>query len=138
MSEIILKNTASRRALAEVINIISVEIIIRRDTSKTLGRKAALKLLFVSYKAFLSAWKDLETTDPVSYSMFWDNQLEKTSNTNKIISDVQDIMTSIVNDVSADLYELLPVMDLDTFSESSKVLSHIVNIDHSYSLIGKV
>ena len=138
MSEIILKNTASRRALAEVINIISVEIIIRRDTSKTLGRKAALKLLFVSYKAFLSAWKDLEKTDPVSYSMFWDNQLEKTSNTNKIISDVQDIMTSIVNDVSADLYELLPVMDLDTFSESSKVLSHIVNIDHSYSLIGKV
>lgn len=138
MSEIILKNTASRRALAEVINIISVEIIIRRDTSKTLGRKASLKLLFVAYKALISAWKDLETTDPVSYSMFWDNHLKTISNSDKIISNVQDIMTSIVNDVSTDLYELLPVMDLENFSESSKVLSHIVNIDHSYSFVGKV
>lgn len=131
-----LVRTASRRALAETVNVVSVEIVARRDNRFTVNDRSIMSLLYATYRAFSAAWKDLEMIDPVSYAYAWDeclNKLDRSSQQN-IIAEVQNVSLIFMNELSEDLLLLLPDMKQEGFAESKNVLANIVNIDYSYCL----
>lgn len=139
MCQELLVGTASRRALAEIINMVSVEIVGRRDTSKTVVGKEILSVLHTTYKALMFAWNDMVDTDPVTYSYVWDTMLtDLPVDIMPIVEETQEIMRSIVNDISFDVQGLLPVICVDDFAEASLLLTNIVEVDKSFQLMSRV
>lgn len=139
MCQELLVGTASRRALAEIINMVSVEIVGRRDTSKTVVGKEILSVLHTTYKALMFTWNDLMDTDPVTYAYVWDTMLTDLSvDIMPIVEETQEIMRSIVNDISFDVQGLLPVICVDDFAEASLLLTNIVEVDKSFQLLSRV
>lgn len=124
----------SRRALAEIVNGLSVEIIIRRDVAKSPETVAALQLLFMTYSSFLDTWKTFENTDPVTYAHLWDLELSKCEpeEVAGLIDAVQETSISILQETSSDIMGLLPDFTSDSYAESKRVLEHVVELDHAY------
>lgn len=134
----VFKETASTRALAGIINSLEIEIVARRDTICNHGDKSALRMFIIARNAFQRTWNIMvPETDSVSYAIAWDDHLNSAVHINnrKIEELVVSYMNSILDDVSVDLYNLLPHFSINTIHEREAALVQIVNIDKTFSLV---
>ena len=133
-----LRETAYRRALAAIINILDIEIISRRDTTSTAADRAELRMFILSHKSFMKAWEALNPDcNPVSYAIAWDSYLHSARYVNnaRMEQRVQNCVRSILSDVAIDIENLLPVSSIDIIRRGEQALSEIVSIDKQVVLI---
>lgn len=128
MIDELLLSTVSRRALAEITNIVSVEIVLRRDCNTTHAEREALHALYCTYRAFLKAWYDLETIDPVNYTHVWDSHLSDSDIMPTIVIKVQEALKNMLQDLEKDIAELLSEVMTDNYSASRQLLEKIVAV----------
>lgn len=69
-----LNHTINRRAMAGIIVSLSVEIAARRDTSVNRHDRHVLALLVNTYGAYMDAWQQMESIEPLEYVEAWDAQ----------------------------------------------------------------
>lgn len=69
-----LNHTVNRRAMAGIIVALSVEIAARRDTSISRHDRHVLALLVNTYGAYMDAWQQMESIEPLEYVEAWDAQ----------------------------------------------------------------
>ena len=69
-----LNHTINRRAMAGIIVALSVEIAARRDTSVNRHDRHVLALLVNTYGAYMDAWQQMESIEPLEYVEAWDAQ----------------------------------------------------------------
>lgn len=69
-----LNHTINRRAMAGIIVALSVEIAARRDTSVSRHDRHVLALLVNTYGAYMDAWQQMESIEPLEYVEAWDAQ----------------------------------------------------------------
>ena len=134
----VLRETAYRRALAAIINILDIEIISRRDTTSTAADRAELRMFILSHKSFMKAWDALNPDcNPVSYAIAWDSYLHSARYVNnaRMEQRVQNCVRSILSDVAIDIENLLPVSSIDIIRRGEQALSEIVSIDKQVVLI---
>ena len=134
----VLRETAYRRALAAIINILDIEIISRRDTTSTAADRAELRMFILSHKSFMKAWEALNPDcNPVSYAIAWDSYLHSARYVNnaRMEQRVQNCVRSILSDVAIDIENLLPVSSIDIIRRGEQALSEIVAIDKQVVLI---
>lgn len=134
----VLRETAYRRALAAIINILDIEIISRRDTTSTAADRAELRMFILSHKSFMKAWEALNPDcNPVSYAIAWDSYLHSARYVNnaRMEQRVQNCVRSILSDVAIDIENLLPVSSIDIIRRGEQALSEIVTIDKQVVLI---
>lgn len=134
----VLRETAYRRALAAIINILDIEIISRRDTTSTAADRAELRMFILSHKSFMKAWEALNPDcNPVSYAIAWDSYLHSARYVNnaRMEQRVQNCVRSILSDVAIDIENLLPVSSIDIIRRGEQALSEIVSIDKQVVLI---
>lgn len=132
----VMKETASRRALAAIINTLDVEIISRRDTYTNSRERAELRMFMVAHKGFMQAWNTLNAdTDPVSYAVAWDAHLSSmVFNKHRIESLVHHHVRTILAEVAVDIEALLPVSNIENIRSGEKALAEIVNLDQNVVL----
>lgn len=134
----VLRETAYRRALAAIINILDIEIISRRDITSTAADRAELRMFLLSHKSFMKAWEALNPDcNPVSYAIAWDSYLHSARYVNnaRMEQRVQNCVRSILSDVAIDIENLLPVSSIDIIRRGEQALSEIVTIDKQVVLI---
>lgn len=134
----VLRETAYRRALAAIINILDIEIISRRDITSTAADRAELRMFILSHKSFMKAWDALNPDcNPVSYAIAWDSYLHSARYVNnaRMEQRVQNCVRSILSDVAIDIENLLPVSSIDIIRRGEQALSEIVTIDKQVVLI---
>lgn len=134
----VLRETAYRRALAAIINILDIEIISRRDITSTAADRAELRMFILSHKSFMKAWDALNPDcNPVSYAIAWDSYLHSARYVNnaRMEQRVQNCVRSILSDVAIDIENLLPVSSIDIIRRGEQALSEIVSIDKQVVLI---
>lgn len=134
----VLRETAYRRALAAIINILDIEIISRRDITSTAADRAELRMFILSHKSFMKAWDALNPDcNPVSYAIAWDSYLHSARYVNnaRMEQRVQNCVRSILSDVAIDIENLLPVSSIDIIRRGEQALSEIVAIDKQVVLI---
>ena len=134
----VLRETAYRRALAAIINILDIEIISRRDITSTAADRAELRMFILSHKSFMKAWEALNPDcNPVSYAIAWDSYLHSARYVNnaRMEQRVQNCVRSILSDVAIDIENLLPVSSIDIIRRGEQALSEIVSIDKQVVLI---
>lgn len=134
----VLRETAYRRALAAIINILDIEIISRRDITSTAADRAELRMFILSHKSFMKAWDALNPDcNPVSYAIAWDSYLHSARYVNnaRMEQRVQNCVRSILSEVAIDIENLLPVSSIDIIRRGEQALSEIVTIDKQVVLI---
>lgn len=134
----ILRETAYRRALAAIINILDIEIISRRDIARTATDRAELRMFILSHKSFMKAWNKLNPDcNPISYAIAWDSYLNSARYVNnaRMEQRVQNCVRCIMSEVSIDIELLLPVSSIEIIRHGENALSEIVSIDKQVTLI---
>lgn len=134
----ILRETSYRRALAAIINTLDIEIIGRRDTTRTAADRAELRMFLLAHNSFMRAWDQLNPEcNPVSYAIAWDCYLRDARYVNdaRMEQRVQDCVRSIMSEVAVDIESLLPVSSIEMIRHGEKALAHITTIDKQVVLL---
>ena len=122
-----------RRALAEIINVLAVEVVVRQDLAETSDRADTLAMVTVTHEMFLAAWGSLESVSPMSYAIAWDGRLSSHSDKfrNKMIERLRQGMGSITGEVRPALVALVSDESFsNVFQEADAVTVSCVVFDN--------
>lgn len=138
MSKKVFVECASTRAHAAILNALEIEVITRRDTVVNVYDRNVLRLFSIARAAFQKSWDVLmPNVDSISFANAWDTHISSVTrrNAKKINELVNNYIRMILEDVTGELQEFMPVMSLDAVAGYEEALTKIVGVKDSRNLL---